>query len=222
MIIKKIVWFLFLYVCSFASNFDEVKLALIKEFKTNYPEIEIISLELDTQSSLPQDFNQYTFLKLGNHNFDRSDGFIKAEFKTPKQYKKNIFFKYFLKAKLEILQSTRFISRNENLSPSSFKIVKISFDKVPNGILKKSEIVGLIAKSNIRENVILKYNMFKTKTLIQRNDSVYGIVRDGELSMMIELKAMQSGNLNQKIRLKNKDGKIVHGKVISKNYVEIK
>lgn len=64
--------------------------------------------------------------------------------------------------------------------------------------------------------------MFKTKTLIQRNDSVYGIVRDGELSMMIELKAMQSGNLNQKIRLKNKDGKIVHGKVISKNYVEIK
>lgn len=40
--------------------------------------------------------------------------------------------------------------------------------------------------------------------------------------MMIELKAMQSGNLNQRIRLKNKDGKTVYGKVISKNYVEIK
>lgn len=222
LIIRKVILFLFFYTLGFASNFDEVKLALIKEFKINYPEIEIISLELNTQSSLPQDFNQYMFLKLGNHNFDKADGFIKAEFKTPEQYKKNIFFKYFLKAKLEVLQSTRPISRNENLSPSSFKIIKIPFDKVSSGVLKKSEIVGLIAKGNIRENVVLKYNMFKTKTLIQRNDSVYGIVKDGELSMMIELKAMQSGNLNQRIRLKNKDGKTVYGKVISKNYVEIK
>lgn len=222
MFIKNIVLLLFFCTLNFASNFDEVKLALIKEFKTNYPQIEIISLELNTQSSLPEDFNQYVFLKLGNHNFEKADGFIKAEFKTPEQFKKNIFFKYFLKAKLEVLQSTRPISRNENLSPASFKIVKIPFDKVPSGILKKDEIVNLIAKSNIRENMILKYNMFKTKTLIQRNDSVYGVMKDGDLSMIIELKAMQSGNLNQRIRLKNKEGKVVHGKVISKNYVEIK
>lgn len=222
MFIKNIVLLLFFCTLNFASNFDEVKLALIKEFKTNYPQIEIISLELDTQSSLPEDFNQYVFLKLGNHNFEKADGFIKAEFKTPEQFKKNIFFKYFLKAKLEVLQSTRPISRNENLSPASFKIVKIPFDKVPSGILKKDEIANLIAKSNIRENMILKYNMFKTKTLIQRNDSVYGVMKDGDLSMIIELKAMQSGNLNQRIRLKNKEGKVVHGKVISKNYVEIK
>ncbi|KAB0580553.1 flagellar basal body P-ring formation protein FlgA [Campylobacter volucris] len=219
---KNIVLLLFFCTLNFASNFDEVKLALIKEFKTNYPQIEIISLELNTQSSLPEDFNQYVFLKLGNHNFEKADGFIKAEFKTPEQFKKNIFFKYFLKAKLEVLQSTRLISRNENLSPASFKIVKIPFDKVPSGILKKDEIANLIAKSNIRENMILKYNMFKTKTLIQRNDSVYGVMKDGDLSMIIELKAMQSGNLNQRIRLKNKEGKVVHGKVISKNYVEIK
>ncbi|AJC94042.1 flagellar basal body P-ring formation chaperone FlgA [Campylobacter volucris] len=222
MFIKNIVLLLFFCTLNFASNFDEVKLALIKEFKTNYPQIEIISLELNTQSSLPEDFNQYVFLKLGNHNFEKADGFIKAEFKTPEQFKKNIFFKYFLKAKLEVLQSTRLISRNENLSPASFKIVKIPFDKVPSGILKKDEIANLIAKSNIRENMILKYNMFKTKTLIQRNDSVYGVMKDGDLSMIIELKAMQSGNLNQRIRLKNKEGKVVHGKVISKNYVEIK
>ncbi|EGX6882305.1 flagellar basal body P-ring formation protein FlgA [Campylobacter lari] len=220
--IKNIILLLFFYTLSFASNFDEVKLALIKEFKTNYPQIEIISLELNTQSALPEDFNQYVFLKLGNHNFDRADGFIKAEFKTPEQYKKNIFFKYFLKAKLEVLQSTCPISRNENLSPASFKILKIPFDKAPQGILKKDEIANLIAKSNIRENMILKYNMFKTKTLIQRNDSVYGVIKDGDLSMIIELKALQSGNLNQRIRLKNKDGKVVHGKVISKNYVELK
>lgn len=222
MFIKNIVLLLFFCTLNFASNFDEVKLALIKEFKTNYPQIEIISLELNTQSSLPEDFNQYVFLKLGNHNFEKADGFIKAEFKTPEQFKKNIFFKYFLKAKLEVLQSTRPISRNENLSPASFKIVKIPFDKVPSGILKKDEIANLIAKSNIKENMILKYNMFKTKTLIQRNDSVYGVMKDGDLSMIIELKAMQSGNLNQRIRLKNKEGKVVHGKVISKNYVEIK
>lgn len=222
MFIKNIVLLLFFCTLNFASNFDEVKLALIKEFKTNYPQIEIISLELNTQSSLPEDFNQYVFLKLGNHNFEKADGFIKAEFKTPEQFKKNIFFKYFLKAKLEVLQSTRPISRNENLSPASFKIVKIPFDKVPSGILKKDEIANLIAKSNIRENMILKYNMFKTKTLIQRNDSVYGVMKDGDLSIIIELKAMQSGNLNQRIRLKNKEGKVVHGKVISKNYVEIK
>lgn len=222
MFIKNIVLLLFFCTLNFASNFDEVKLALIKEFKTNYPQIEIISLELNTQSSLPEDFNQYVFLKLGNHNFEKADGFIKAEFKTPEQFKKNIFFKYFLKAKLEVLQSTRPISRNENLSPASFKIVKIPFDKVPSGILKKDEIANLIAKSNIRENMILKYNMFKTKTLIQRNDSVYGVMKDGDLSMIVELKAMQSGNLNQRIRLKNKEGKVVHGKVISKNYVEIK
>lgn len=221
MVFRKILLFLLFFNFSLASNLDEIKLALIKEFKTNYPQLDIISLELKAQSNLPKDFDKYIFLKLGNHNFNKADGFIKAEFKTPQQFKKNIFLRYFLKANLEVLQSIRPISRNQKLSPASFKIIKISFDKVPQGVLKKDEITHLIARTNIRENIILKHNMFKTKTLIQRNDSVYGILKDGGLSVMVELKAMQNGNLNQRIRLKNKEGKTVYGRVISKNYVEI-
>lgn len=39
--------------------------------------------------------------------------------------------------------------------------------------------------------------------------------------MSVELTALENGNLNKKIRLKNKEGRTMQGIVIDKNKVEI-
>ena len=49
-----------------------------------------------------------------------------------------------------------------------------------------------------------------------------GIMQDTGLNIMIELKAIEGGQIGDSIKLKNKDGKVLQGVIIDKNKVQIK
>lgn len=201
-----------------AGNLDQVKVALVKEFTNNFPKIMITKIDLKAPS-LPRDFEEYEFLGLTNAKFNRSVGLGRAEFKTPRNERKSIFFKYFIKARLDVLKSISPIKRGERLEPFHYKRTLIDFDKVPLNALGLEDTHNLIAKNNIRKNAILKENMFKINALIKKNDPVIGVLKDEGIDVLIELVALHSANLNEKIRVKNKDGKVMQGIVIEKNKV---
>ncbi|TEY01602.1 flagellar basal body P-ring formation chaperone FlgA [Campylobacter sp. US33a] len=217
---KKIVLLLFIPFLLLASNLDEVKLALIKEYKNKFPNIIIEQIDL-YNNSLPKDFNDYRFLRLSNAKFNKAQGFLRVEFKTPEQFSKNIFFKYFIKARLEIIKSNKDIKKGDLLDVSLYKITLLDFDKIPLNALSKDDNLNLIAKTNIKKNTILKKNMFRDNYLIKKNDIVIGVLNEGDLRMSVELTALENGNLNKKIRLKNKEGRTMQGIVVDKNKVEI-
>lgn len=59
--------------------------------------------------------------------------------------------------------------------------------------------------------------MFKTMALIRRNDPIIGILSDGNVDVLIELTALHSADMGERIRAKNKEGKVMQGIVTGKN-----
>lgn len=214
----KIVSFIFFIFVSlsYGANLEEVKIALAKEFKNNFPKLIIKNIDLKI-TNLPKDFEQYQFIRIANGRFNQAQGFVRAEFKTPKNIQKNVFFRYFMQANLEVLRSERSIQRGDRLSALDYKSVLIDFDKVPSNALALEDTHNLIAKSNINKNTILKENMFKTMALIRRNDPIIGVLSDGNVDVLIELTALHSADIGERIRAKSKEGKVMQGIVTGKN-----
>ncbi|EAJ9307330.1 flagellar basal body P-ring formation protein FlgA [Campylobacter coli] len=201
---------------SHGANLEEIKTALAKEFKNNFPSLIIKNIDLKI-TTLPKDFEQYQFIRIANARFNQAQGFLRAEFKTPQNIQKNVFFRYFIQANLEVLKSERAIKRGDKLGAFDYKNVLIDFDKVPLNALTLDDVDNLVAKSNINKNAILRANMFKTTALIRRNDPIIGILSEANVDVLIELVALQSANMGERIRAKNKEGKVMQGIVVGKN-----
>lgn len=210
--------FLFLWQILEAGNLDLVKVALTKEYQNNFPQIIINQIDLKI-TSLPKDFENFEFLRIANGKFNEAQGFLRAEFKTPQNISKNVFFRYFIRANLEVLRSTRTIKRGDRIGAFDYKIVMMDFDKVPSNALSKEDLNNLLAKNNISKNTILRQNMFKTTAIIKRNDQVIGVLKDKGIDVLIELVSLQSANLGERIRVKSKDGRVMQGIVVGKNRV---
>ena len=210
--------FLFLWQILEAGNLDLVKAALTKEYQNNFPQIIINQIDLKI-TSLPKDFENFEFLRIANGKFNKAQGFLRAEFKTPQNISKNVFFRYFIRANLEVLRSTRAIKRGYRIGAFDYKIVMMDFDKVPSNALSKEDLNNLLAKNNISKNTILRQNMFKTTAIIKRNDQVIGVLKDKGIDVLIELVSLQSANLGERIRVKSKDGRVMQGIVMGKNRV---
>ncbi|EKF1362975.1 flagellar basal body P-ring formation protein FlgA [Campylobacter coli] len=201
---------------SHGANLEEIKTALAKEFKNNFPSLIIKNIDLKI-TTLPKDFEQYQFIRIANARFNQAQGFVRAEFKTPQNIQKNVFFRYFIQANLEVLKSERAIKRGDKLGTFDYKSVLIDFDKVPLNALTLDDVYNLVAKSNINKNTILRANMFKTTALIRRNDPIIGVLSEANVDVLIELVALQSANMGERIRAKNKEGKVMQGIVVGKN-----
>ncbi|EAL8417058.1 flagella basal body P-ring formation protein FlgA [Campylobacter coli] len=201
---------------SHGANLEEIKTALAKEFKNNFPSLIIKNIDLKI-TTLPKDFEQYQFIRIANARFNQAQGFVRAEFKTPQNIQKNVFFRYFIQANLEVLKSERAIKRGDKLGAFDYKSVLIDFDKVPLNALTLDDVDNLVAKSNINKNAILRANMFKTTALIRRNDPIIGVLSEANVDVLIELVALQSANMGERIRAKNKEGKVMQGIVVGKN-----
>ncbi|MBK1973321.1 flagellar basal body P-ring formation protein FlgA [Campylobacter sp. TTU-622] len=215
---KKILFFICIFNLCFANNIEKVKLALSKELQNNFSNIIITKIDI-MNTSLPKDFDQYEFLRLANAKFNKAQGFLRAEFKTPQNIQKNIFFRYFVDADIEILKSKKSILKGEKLSPLDFDKALMDFDKIPLNALSAEEAKNLVVKVNINKNTILKRNMFKINALIKRNDPIIGILRDSNIDIQIELTALENANLGERIKAKNKEGKVMQGIVSGKNRI---
>ncbi len=203
------------------ANFDLVKAALAQEFRAQNPKIIIRNVELQT-GTLPKNFAAYEFIKLGDARFVKASGYVRAVFKTPENTQKNVFFRYFIKAKVEVLRANRDLQRGEVLASTDYSIVFYDFDKVPLWALEKEGAADLIARTAVRKHSILKQNMFKANHLVKANAQMMAVLGDGEVKMSVEVAAIEAGNKGDTIKVKTKDGKVLQAVIIDKNQVSLK
>ncbi len=203
------------------ANFDLVKAALAQEFRAQNPKIIIRTVELQT-GTLPKNFATYEFIKLGDARFVKASGYVRAVFKTPENTQKNVFFRYFVKAKVEVLRANRDLQRGEVLASTDYSVVFYDFDKVPLWALEKDDAADLIARTAVRKHSILKQNMFKANHLVKANAQIMAVLGDGEVKMSVEVAAIEAGNKGDTIKVKTKDGKVLQAVIIDKNQVSLK
>lgn len=217
---------LFILLLSFVSllgdsvNIEHIKFALSTEFKNKFPQIIITSIDIHT-ATLPKNFDEFAFIRLAEGKFDRASGYLRAEFKTPENIKKNVFFRYFIKAKLEILRANKDLQRGDVLGVEHYKAAFYDFDKVPVGALAKDDDLDLIARTNIKKNAILRQNMFKANHIVKKNAVVKGVLNDEDVKISIELTTLEAGNKGDTIKVKTKEGKVLQAVIIGKNQVSL-
>lgn len=221
--LKKIFLCLICFCLALLANelhFEQIKFALAQEFKFKFQGLIINDIQL-SNANLPKNFDKYYFLKLAQGRFDRASGYVRAEFKTPENIKKNVFFRYFIKAKLEVLRSNKELQRGDVLTGADYTLSLVDFDKVPPAIIYKDDDLNLLARTNIKKNSILRRNMFKANYLVKKDAILRGILEENEIKMIIELVALESGNEGDLIKVRNKDGKIMQALIINRNQVNL-
>ena len=122
---------------------------------------------------------------------------------------------------MQVLRSNKMLQRGDKLNGSDYFISFIDFDKVPLGAISPDDELDLIARTNVKKNAILKQNMFKTNHLVKKNTPLKGILKDGDIRIIVELNALESGNKGDTIKVRNKDGKVLQAVIISKNQVSL-
>lgn len=221
---KCLAWLILAILPCFASvndaNLEQVKAAVVAEFRAKFPQIFIQSVDITTDK-LPKDFAEYEFIRLGDTRFERSHGYLRAEFKTPQNLRKNVFFRYFLKAKLEVLRANKDFVRGDRLQSHDYTVRFYDFDKIPANAINKDDDLDLIARTTIKKNAILRKNMFKENHLVKKNATLKGLLKDGDLTMQIEVNALESGDKGDTIKVRAKDGRVFQGMIIDKTQVNL-
>ena len=222
-VLKKVVFGLlmaFITAGANSANIEQIKFALATEFKNKYPQIIIKSIDIQT-AALPKNFDEFEFLRLAEGKFDKASGYLRAEFKTPDKLKKNVFFRYFVKARLEVLRANKDLQRGESLGVNNYRMAFFDFDKVPAGALSKDDDLDLVARTNVKKNAILRQNMFKANHLVKKNAALKGVLKDGEVRTSVELNALEAGNKGDTIKVRTRDGKVFQAVVVGKNQVSL-
>ncbi|MGP1484829.1 MAG: flagellar basal body P-ring formation chaperone FlgA [Campylobacter sp.] len=209
----------------FVKDCDELSLmqnAFLRELTRQYPQISFEKLPvIIPQNNLPENFNTYKFEKLSTNQITKQNGVFRAIFRS-NDLQKTLFFKYDFKAKISALRATKNIKIKSVLSLGDYQIDAINFDDFSSDLMTTIPNVKLIAKRNVKSGEYLSSQFFIAQNLIRKGDTVVALLNDGELSVSIEARAMQHGNLGDTIKVITKDRRNFEATIISKNRVLIR
>lgn len=207
-------FFLLCFCCGFlyASSIDELKQKLEDEYAKHYKSIFIKAMDLKPQKQIVGDFSEYEFLSMDIIAY-KSRGYFKADFRYQNDIK-TLYFAYNMVADAYVLVAKNDMKKEQNVGIFDYKKQKLDINKIPKNAIFTIQN-NLICKTNIKKDRILTSSMFKTTFLVNKNDNVVVEIKDGGLSVFVDMIALESGNLGQKIKLKSKEGKIFYGRVKS-------
>ncbi len=208
--------------CDF--KLDALDKKLQKAVKTIYPNAYINSLQIKPKNTLPNGIDKMVLknISVSKSSIKRQDGVFLAKFINQKGHIKSIYFSFSLDATLDVFVSTKDIKSGTILTQNHFAYQEFELKKLPINFLKTITPNTLIAKFNIKKGTILTQNAFKKKNLIKRGNYIKAILKDGMLSLEIEVKALNSGDRGDKIKVMSSDGKTFSAIIINKTTVHIR
>lgn len=201
------------------SPIDVSKMVLkVKEyFMHNYHDISIDDVFVYPRSyllALPQEYEIF----IDKKSYLKSKGTL--HIKT--QENKKIFFKYKIKAKIDVLVAKETINRGQELSILNLKKKSIMLNKFRAMPLQKIEKSSMQAKHRIKKGTILTSRDTSTLVLVKRGSTVSVTVRDATISISFSAKANQDGRYGQSISATNSSGKKLKVVVTGRNTAEIR
>lgn len=207
----------FIVGCSFYQNLHT---QFLKEIYLKYGVLKLNSLNLTTQSPIPDEY--YEICDISITNIRASKGTFKAILSDFNGNKKVFFFRYKMDAKIGVFVASKDMKIRHilNLNDFSYKFVDLARYKL--GAIMEIPSHKTLTKRQIKTGEILTKSHFAKLADVKKGTMINALFKDSSLSVNAEVTALQSGNIGDIIKVKTKDNKKLNAEIISNNRVLIR
>ncbi|MBE2985990.1 flagellar basal body P-ring formation protein FlgA [Campylobacter sp. RM12920] len=200
---------------------DNVLMRFLHALSDEFSGIKIESVDIKPQSTLPENFNDFRLENIFINSKDRSSGTFRASFEQPDLASKSIFFQYSFKAKMPVFLALNSMDHKHILGLLDYQSGYVEFNKYQKDYISSFPSSTLITKTKIKAGEILSTKHFIAASLVKKGDSVKAVLNEGGVSIIIEVKALENGNLGDIIKIRTRDNKILSAVVSSSKQVMI-
>ena len=204
------------------SLMDMVQMQFLKAISDEFEGISIKELVIEPQVRLPENFNELKLQNVFISGQDSSKGVFRASFEQPDLTSKSLFFKYSFRAKIPVFIAINKIEHNHILSLTDYQSNYIEFEKYQKDMFSSMPSSRLVARTAIKAGEVLSQRQFSAMSLVKRGDILNAVLNDGGLSVIVEVRALEDGNLGDMIKIRTKDNKILPASVSGKNQVTLR
>lgn len=186
------------------------------EFQNSYSFLDIEEVFIYPKRSITNFPDDYTVV-FKSSNLKKSEGYFYIE----ERNRRKIHFKFVIKAFLNVIKSSERIKKGSVIDEDNIYYETVKFKRLLNGYITENQLGSIIAKSYIPKDRELIDRMVKKIDVINRNQFVKGFINDGSIYIEIEVKALQSGGIDDVIQIETPEGSKLRAKIISSKLVEI-
>ncbi len=199
-----------------------IKELIKNSYTKQYPTIKINSIRVTQIAKTPKRFDNFREeeIILSPASLKRNRATLSVLYSSPQKDKK-IYFKYQIKATIDLYKANQVIKRGEALTIDNLTLHTTPFQSLLAQPISKLDLNEYSAKRTIKKNRIITTLDIKKSIDIQKNQKVNALISDGELKIMFQATSLQAGNIGDIIKIKRSKNKILRAKIKSKNSVEV-
>jgi len=195
---------------------DSISDYIVEEFQNLYPMMEVEKVYIYPKRNIKKLPENYSII-FKNSNLKKSEGYFYIE----NERREKVHFKYVVKAFINIIKSAERIHRGSILDFENTYSRQIEFKRFRNSYIKENQLGRIIAKSYIPKDRELTERQISKIKLIKRGQYIKGFIRDGVVYIEVEVKALQSGGIEDLISVETPEGVRLRAKIISGKLVKI-
>ena len=149
-------------------------------------------------------------------------GSFRASFITPNGSQPSVFFRYEVSAKMPVLRAAKPLATRQMLGIDDFAKDWVELGEFSPDMMSEAPNARLATKQNIKSGEVLRLRQFTPLPLIKKGERINAVLNDGALSIIVEVMALENGNLGETIKVKNNDKKVFSAQIVSKKQVMIR
>lgn len=189
---------------------------IMDEYINFYPSMIVENVYVYPKYELKELPENYSIL-FRKSDLRRSEGYFYIE----DDKRDKIHFKYIVKAFLNVIKSSQSIRRGEIIDSGNTYSEIIKFDRYRSSYISEGQLGEIVARNYIPKDRELTDRVVEKLKVIERNQIVKGFIRDGSIYIEVEVRALESGGVDDIIEIETPEGAKLRAKVVSRKMVKI-
>ena len=198
-------------------NLSKIQTFVEQYYLSKYENIKIQKIEIHPRGYIKSLKNTYT-IKMPKKSELHSRGTLSIRLDNRKQ----LFFDFSIKAKIDVFVAKNAIQRKEELSFRNTQKKSIILDKFKALPIQTIVQGSLQSKFHIQKGNVLTLRDVEIISLVKRGAMLSVTLSHANMSISFSAKALQSGKRGDTITVQKTNGKKIKAVVIGKNRVEIR
>ncbi len=200
-------------------DFSALHKIIRTKYESHYPTLKIESLSIEPTGSMRESFKMKPecTLRLPESALRKRSGTF-----VVRCGKKRHYFRYDMEAAILVYKANHQIKKDKIIDSKSAKAEYVTFEKLFAPPVTDIGNGRYIARQNIPVNRILTEANLSPMPAVLKGNRVRCFYKEGALQIEFDAEALQNGDIGDTVSIRKGGGKILKGRVVEKNMVELK